>query len=130
MNTHQCLTRSKNALYLLSHIPAEELISGTWSDGKSKYCAIGHYERLTSTQPNDYSHFNCMDSEESLADVSRVFFQEKYAAPLSIVTINDAPHTLYPQPAIKDRVLTCLTDMVAFFEEKHPDSKSTTVRTD
>src|SRR5690606_26729794 len=49
------------AHHLLSGVPEGDWIQGRFTDGVGKCCVIGHYTRLTSTNPSDYSAFNCSD---------------------------------------------------------------------
>ena len=46
---------------LLEPIPSEDFITGGFSDEIGKCCAVGHIQRLTSDNPNDYSPINCSD---------------------------------------------------------------------
>lgn len=49
------------AHHLLSGVPEGDWIQDRFTDGVGKCCAIGHYTRLNSTDPSDYSAFNCND---------------------------------------------------------------------
>jgi hypothetical protein len=49
---------------LLKPIPNEEFIFGCFSDGESGCCVMGHYTRLMSNNPEDYSNYNCRDYTE------------------------------------------------------------------
>jgi hypothetical protein len=54
-------TMAQIALQLLSPIPSENFISGKFTNEIDKCCIIGHWTRLTSKNPNDYSSTNCID---------------------------------------------------------------------
>ncbi len=53
------MVTKKEVLEVLINVPAEDFITYRFSDEVSKCCAIGHYSRLTSADPTDYSYTNC-----------------------------------------------------------------------
>lgn len=73
-------TIAQQALELLSPIPEDQWMANMFSDGKSRCCAIGHFTRLTSEDPNDYSVNNCRDTNysENLRNVSRRFMENTH----------------------------------------------------
>lgn len=51
----------EKAIKLLTPIPDQDWIIGQFSNGRDKCCAIGHFRRLTSKNPNNYDKLNCVD---------------------------------------------------------------------
>ena len=47
-------TLAQEALELLSSVPAEDFIRGSFTNEIDKCCAIGHYHRLKSNDPTNY----------------------------------------------------------------------------
>lgn len=110
-------TISQKALRLLSQVPSEDFITSDFSDKIGKCCVVGHYQRLTSANPNDYSTTNCSDKEsEYNSDIrilSKEFMRKKYNLPIDIASVNNwGVYNGYKEPVIKDRVIHLLTDMV------------------
>lgn len=108
-------TPAQKALRLLSPIPPSKWIKGDFSDDNDKCCAIGHYTRLTSKNPNDYSTYNCSDrsNNSDLRYISKVFLEEKHGAEGDIASVNNYPTVNgYTQKSIKARVIKCLQDMI------------------
>ena len=109
-------TIAEEVLRLLSPIPEDEFIVLRLTDGESKCCVIGHYERLMSRNPSDYSIVNCgMKNcvQNRLIQASSEFLFEKFGTYTNnIVTVNNAETKYYPQPIIKDRVIAVLKDMI------------------
>ncbi len=114
-------TTAQKALRLLSEVPKEQFIVDDFTDNIGKCCAIGHYQRLTSKNPNDYSRENCDDSYIEIEDSPIRTISEKFLLKygmgysyLSIANINNKPNINgYTEPEIKDRVIHLLEDMVA-----------------
>jgi len=110
-------TVAQEALRLLSPIPYDQWIKDVFTDEKGACCAIGHYTRLKSKNPNDYGFLNCRDfnAEENpvLRDSSCKFIQEKYDIKDTIAGVNNTDEINgYNEPEIKDRVIHLLEDMV------------------
>lgn len=110
-------TLAQKALRLLSTVPKEDFINGRFSDGIGKCCAIGHFERLTSKNSNDYSENNCVEKnqiESPLRNLSNQFLRKKHNLNFeNIATVNNYNDVNgYTEPEIKDRVIHLLTDMV------------------
>jgi len=66
-------TIAQKAHRLLKDVPEDKWVIGLFTDLKSKCCAIGHYERLTSDNPNDYSRPNCLDYNGAFRAHTRAF---------------------------------------------------------
>ncbi len=84
-------TLAQKALRLLKDVPKEEWTTGKFTNGKSKCCAIGHFQRLTSKDPKDYSIGNCFGSFSPLIDCTEKFIDENASINWSngIISIND-----------------------------------------
>lgn len=110
-------TVAQEALRLLTPIPAEDFITGKFSDGRGKCCAIGHIKRLQSNNPSDYSSFNCAEINRvhPIRSVSAVYLKDVHnAAPhANIASVNNNDINGYTEPVIKDRVIHLLNDMIA-----------------
>lgn len=112
---------AQEALTLLSAVPADDFITDSFSDRVSKCCGIGHLQRLTSEDPSDYSFKNCTDRPYFMADgtndirmSSKSYIEKAHNHSAGIEHVNNGDHINgYNEPAIKDRVLHLLTDMVA-----------------
>ena len=109
-------TPAQEALRLLSSVPAEKYITHSFSDENNQCCAIGHYIRLKSGDPNNYSTENCSDYffNFSIREMSTNFIKHQYGIQgASIATVNNGNAVNgYSEPAIKDRVIHLLQDMV------------------
>lgn len=115
-------TICQHALRLLSNIPEKNWITGDFTDGKSKCCAIGHYTRLVS-DPSDFSFHNCSDFNSSaftntskLRDVTNKALLAlgliNPVLPTDIATINNGTAIpRYSEPS-KKRVLHFLNDAI------------------
>ncbi len=112
-------TLAQKAFRLLSEVPQNDFIIGEFGDGIGKCCAIGHFQRLTSSNPTDYSNNNCCDNDrlknDDLRTASNNFLRQKYGLKYScIANVNNANKTNgYTEEIIKDRVIHLLKDMVA-----------------
>lgn len=109
---------TKQAIDLLSKVPEEEFITGIFTDGRNKCCAIGHLMRLTSADPDDYTYNNCSDRlghpisvrEASEKFIHNVYNQEGF----SIADVNNTfAVNGYTEETPKARVLHLLRDMNA-----------------
>lgn len=110
-------TIAQKALRLLSEVPEEDFIMGRFTDEVSKCCAIGHFVRLTSPNPTNFSFLNCSDnyscSDKILRTISESFLQRKNISDKNIATVNDSTEINgYTEPGIKDRVIHLLKDMI------------------
>jgi len=61
MNKKQEIKLAKKALDLLKPIKPKNWLIGNFTNEIDSCCAIGHFLRLTSDDPNDYSDYNCSD---------------------------------------------------------------------
>ena len=111
-------TFAKKALRLLTQVPESEWITEEFSDGKACCCAIGHFTRLTSKNPADYSWQNCSDTsirQEKLRRQSKKFLRKKNPNIIpgaNIANVNNGDLRQYPQPTPKSRTVALLADMV------------------
>lgn len=107
-------TVAQKALRLLNGVPESQFIMGKFTDREGKCCAIGHYKRLTSNNPKDYSSLNCHDDFESdLREKTIQFIQEKHGLTKSIADVNNQQDINgYTQKTIKKRVVALLKQMV------------------
>ena len=118
------------SLEQLKAIPTENFLTGIFTNGVDKCCAVGHLNRLNSKNPEDYSQSNCSDynwmqSEEErlqtfnpIRGLSARFLTPKYPNPndeysrdLSGVN-NTSFGSIYKQATPKERVIACLEDML------------------
>ena len=103
------------ALKMVEGIPAEQFIAGMDTDGVEKCCFLGHYSRVTSDNPNDYSSANCEGGRYSkICEASQLYLQKEHCMKYtSIADINDGnKYYPYTEMKIKDRLIHFLTDMI------------------
>ncbi len=111
-------TVPQEALRLLSEIPEKEFIVNEFTNGENKCCAIGHYERLKSENPDDYSLNNCADiytqsHGRKLRDITGEYIRQKYDIHGTIAFVNNSDDVNgYNQKTPKARVIALLKDMV------------------
>lgn len=109
-------TICQHAYRLLKYVPAKNWIVDNFTDEKASCCAIGHYERLTSADPKDYSIRNCAEyhavspirlpTESAIKKLTGVSYMD-------IAAINNSPTINgYTEPLIKARVLHFLRDAI------------------
>lgn len=114
-------TVAQEALRLLKDIPSNEFLFGRYSDGHRRCCSVGHYIRLKSLDPTNYSIENCNDSLNDNSPLenplelrlrSRHFLLSKKESG-DIASVNNCDKIFpYNEPEIKDRVIHLLEDMV------------------
>ncbi len=110
-------TLAQKAYRLLSSVPKTQWRTKDYTDGKSKCCFAGHYVRLTSDNPEDFSDSNCSNNTEELRQLhedSIKFLEEKYGIEKNgFVSVNDY-NTIngYTQKTIKYRNLKLLEEMI------------------
>lgn len=112
------MTITQKALSLLETVPAEAFMTGEFTDGRNKCDAFGHFNRLISKNPNDYSYVNCegmfgateKESNEFL-EATRKYFKMIGSNRKTIVDFNDSL-TRYNPEAIKIEILRLLNAMI------------------
>lgn len=109
-------TEAEKMYRLLNPIPKENWITDEFTDGKSKCCFIGHYQRLTSGNPESYSTFNCNDYgvRRSIArELTGEFIKKVYKLNRDGAAVNNWKDTNnYTEDNPKDRVMHLLKDMI------------------
>lgn len=115
-------TVAQKALRLLSEIPHEQFIYNVFSNNKDKCCAIGHFTRLTSDNPDNFSMENCSDKgfvnyyrDNNLRKASKDYLKDKHECDSSqdLAEVNNTLNVNgYREVLIKDRVIHLLKDMV------------------
>lgn len=109
-------TIAQRAYRLLSPIPAEQWITDQYTNNENACCAIGHYNRLNSKNPNNYSIENCQENYLSadIRVISKRFIETRYRLYSDIATVNNSSTVNgYTEETPKERVLHLLTDMIA-----------------
>lgn len=117
MNTLEPITASK-IKEILEPIPADQWITDIFTDYEGKCCAVGHFQRLTSSDPSDYSRENCKDDPWEDPSPVRVL-TEKFLTEVhdrrieSIANVNNDPIINgYTEDDPKARVMHLLDDMI------------------
>lgn len=111
-------TAAQKMYRLLSPIPGENWMCDMFTDGKGKCCFIGHYQRLTHGNPDDYSTKNCTDwnsrAKPSLArSLTRRFLQDVLHIAYDGSDVNNrASVNGYTENNPKDRIMHLLQDMI------------------
>ncbi len=82
----------------------KEIVSGIFSNGVDKCCIVGHFERLHSENPNDYSTKNCWDLDGKKTSPLRAW-ANKYHYDIASINNNYYQHTGFLQPTRKKRLL-------------------------
>lgn len=101
------------AFRLLKRVPSKDWLIDEFTDYKSKCCAIGHYTRLTSENPQDYDVSNCSDMAragyrwKSLRDQSELYLYGD-----SVAGVNNGRDSRYRQRTAKSRTMALLKDMM------------------
>ncbi len=109
-------TLAQEALRLIKDVPKEDFILNKMTDEHSKCCVVGHYIRLKSNNPMDYSHKNCtgfITAEPLLRESAAFLLSQGSSTFKTIITVNNGIQlVVYTEPEIKDRVIHLLEDMV------------------
>ena len=107
-------TIAAKALRLLEQVPEDKWLLGMYTNRLDKCCVLGHYKRLTSDNPNDYSEENCIYKNGGLKDISILFLLSRMNGHFPDISwVNDGHASqLYPQPNAKTRSMALLKDMV------------------
>lgn len=114
---HKEETEAEKIYRLLSPIPKENWITSYFSDGYTRCCFIGHYQRLTSKDPNNYSLDNCSDlfitSPCKAREITRKFIMETYNRLEDGASVNNSKDiNNYIEDNPKDRIMHLLKDMI------------------
>lgn len=113
-------TITQEALRLLQEVPKENWIEGRFTDEVGSCCAVGHYTRLKSSNPDDYSMTNCSDWIEGKEEIYKFreltdeYITNKYGLVwynVADVNNNDDVNG-YNEDNPKDRVIHLLEDMI------------------
>ena len=104
------------ALEMLSPIPEDEFIRYRFSDFISKCCVVGHLNRLTSKDSQDYEDHPMVTRENVRnfrENTRKYLFQYKNMSDgEDIADINNSETDAYDQETQKDRIITLLKDMI------------------
>lgn len=100
-------------------IPEENVIDGEFTNQVDSCCVLGHYHRLKSDNPNDYSADNCNDLIDHVfgGELRRLGLDYDIAL-AEINNGNWCMHT-YPQKTPKQRSLAALNDLLNKMKDKH-----------
>jgi len=108
---------TKRALQLLEGVPEEKFTTGAYTRQiEEKCCSLGHFSRLTSINPNNFSYSNCSrpDIINRFADKTYKFIVEKYKERANLASVNDDKGVNgYIEETPKKRVIHLLKDMIA-----------------
>lgn len=105
-----------NAQELFKGVSPSKWISSKFTDGKNKCCALGHYARLISKDPSDYSDGNCsfQATGEKLRTASEIGLEvsgKKSCTDIAYIN-NNMRVGCYTQKTIKGRVMASLRDSI------------------
>lgn len=102
-------TIAQEAKRLLDPIPEGQWVVRMYTDGKSRCCAFGHFNRLQNN-PSDFGLINCAYSERErlLENISLRFLKGSG----TIASVNNREFEIYKQPTPKKRVMALLDDMI------------------
>lgn len=105
-------TIAQKALRLLEPIPENEWTVGRFTNEINSCCALGHYSRLLSNNPKNYSSLNCDEYtvQYELSGESWAFLRGRDEG---ITHVNDGLSTLYQESTPKARIIHLLKDMIA-----------------
>lgn len=92
------------AMKLMKPLTNEQFMTDFYSNEEGKCCVIGHWRRLKSSNPNDFSMENCTEPQYlfgrmdcDLRMVSRNFFQKVHGIEASISEVNNLSSTTAPE---------------------------------
>lgn len=109
---------AKDVKKLLAPIPENKWTIGEFTDGKEKCCFIGHYIRLTSDNPKNYSYTKCHDFGNNkrpynLREKTKEFLRRVHGIYEDGASVNnDAGINGYNEETPKARVMHLLDDMI------------------
>lgn len=109
-------TKAQEALRLLKDIPTDKFITGKFTNGEDGCCVLGHYNRLKSNNPEDYSTSNISwkNEGEELRLLSSKFMSKVHNKGYYNLADanNEESEKFYTQPTSKERSIAMLQDMV------------------
>lgn len=109
-------TLAQQARDLLEPVSEEQWIKGKFTNGENKCCAIGHLNRLTSENPDDYSVANCTLHEKPEDSFTNILIKRSSEFlniyTFDIAAVNNGLISTYSQSTPKERTMALLTDMV------------------
>lgn len=111
-------TEAEKMYRLLNPIPKENWITNKFTDEMGKCCFIGHYSRLISKNPSDYSDENCNDwydykQRGNARNLTLRFLQSIGYTNHNGASVNNVNNINgYTEDNPKDRVMHLLKDMI------------------
>lgn len=118
MNKEEALIIINNAIAIFEPIPEEKWCIGDFArvsiDGTGQCCAVGHYTRHHSNNPEDYSYSNCADympaTDNSPSPLRRAV---NFFNPVNdIATVSNGDSPSFRQATPKQRTLACLNKIL------------------
>ncbi len=109
-------TIAQEALRLLKEVPEDQWITDQYTDKIGKCCSLGHYARLKKGYKSYDMWNNYYEDSYTLREKTQEFLAKKYNLnnEEDLSTVNNEPTVNgYTQESIKERVITCLSEMVA-----------------
>lgn len=103
-------TIAQKAMRILKDISSDKFIVNNFTNGIDACCVIGHYQRLTSSNPSDYSRSNCSDFYDITPFSSLRMESLKYG--IDIATVNNKKTARYQQDTSKERVIAALKNII------------------
>jgi len=115
----------QRAKLLLSPVPNEQWCKHNFVIEETKQCcAIGHYVRLSSPNPDLYVLYNCHDQVDDgsrdLRTASVRVAKQMGMRDVDIAAVNNGNSEHYPQPTPKARVMAFLDDAIEFLKKNSP----------
>lgn len=106
----------EKAIEVLGPIPANEWITGHFTNHHGVCCVIGHFTRLTSDAPTNYSIENCrdigIDDTRDLRKAYHYLHSSSIYSGFDIADINNGDNSEYQQDTPKERVMQALQDIL------------------
>lgn len=106
-------TIAQEAKRLLEPVPEDLWIEKLYTDGVGKCCAVGHYERMKSSNQNDFSICNCANVESKLINATYRYLFDRNSQGSTVTNVNNGELLSYQQTTSKERVMALLDDMIA-----------------
>jgi len=96
----------QDAYLMLKAIPRENWMTEDYSDDHNRCCFVGHYNRVSSDNVEDYSKANCL-----VVGFENYIQAAFHRADINIVGVNDDEgHAKYTQDHPKDRTMAACVD--------------------